>query len=104
MKVLSSILRGFVGTGAVLLLVGCADRHRSALDPAGIQAQRISQEWWFFLWTCVAVYVWVLIVLLLAILRRQKAHDNTRPEPPEPTRERRMQRTIIGAIGVTILI
>jgi len=69
MRRLFAILHGFCWLAVVLFFAGCADRQRSALDPAGLQAARISREWWFFLWISVAIYVWVLVVLLFAIAR-----------------------------------
>jgi cytochrome c oxidase subunit 2 len=52
----------------------------------------------------VAVYVWVIFVLLVAIARRRGAKNDSRTVPSEPTRERRILQVISGAIGATILI
>ncbi|HVT81202.1 MAG TPA: cupredoxin domain-containing protein, partial [Phycisphaerae bacterium] len=104
MTALSAMLRRCRGIATVLLLAGCADQHRSALDPAGLQAARISREWWFFLWTAVAIYVWVLFVLLLGIARRRSLKMEERTVAPEPARERRVLTIINGAVGLTILI
>jgi len=89
---------------AMLLLASCADPHRSALDPAGIQARRISHEWWLFLWTCLGVYVLVLITLAMAIARKRKGGNPPRVEPQEPARERRMLRTVGTCVGATVVI
>src|SRR4051812_46689842 len=98
MKVLSNILHRIGGTVGLLLLVGCADQRRSALDPAGLQAARISREWWFFFWPAVAIYVWVIFALLLGIARLKRLKTEARTVPPEPARERRVLAIITGAV------
>jgi cytochrome c oxidase subunit 2 len=87
----------------LIFLEGCADKSRSVLDPAGLQAQRIHREWWFFAWTCLAVYIWVLVVLLLAIARRRRAKEGAAREL-EPARERRMLHAVVAAVGLTVFI
>jgi cytochrome c oxidase subunit 2 len=99
------------GLAAAAAAGGCAGNGRSALDPAGVQAGRISGQWWFFLGTAVVVYVIVMAVLLAAILRRRgragegaRAADDAPIIAPDPARDRRITRTIVGGIAVTTVI
>jgi cytochrome c oxidase subunit II len=70
---------------------------QSALHPAGPQAASISDLWWLMFWTCSAVYVVVLGVLLAAVWRRRR-------DEQEPTRENSLFRSVAAATAVTIVI
>jgi cytochrome c oxidase subunit 2 len=70
---------------------------QSALHPAGPQAASISALWWLMFWTCTAVYVVVIGVLVVAISRRRRGS-------PEPTSERSLLRSVVGATAVTVVI
>ncbi len=69
---------------------------QSALHPAGPQAASISDLWWLMFWTCTAVYVVVLGMLVAAIWRRRATQ--------EPARERSLVRSVVAATGVTVVI
>ncbi|HEY0875167.1 MAG TPA: cytochrome c oxidase subunit II [Vicinamibacterales bacterium] len=70
---------------------------QSALHPAGPQAASISNLWWLMFWTCTAVYVVVIGVLVVAISRRGR-------EPLGPTSERHLLRSVVGATALTVVI
>lgn len=70
---------------------------QSALHPAGAAAASISWLWWLMFWTCTAVYVVVIGVLFVAVHRR-------RGETAEPTSQRNLLRSVVGATAVTIVI
>jgi cytochrome c oxidase subunit 2 len=58
----------------VFAAAGCAVPERqSALDPAGVQADRIHGLWDLYLWVCVVVYLLVMAFLVTAIVRRNRA-------------------------------
>ena len=72
---------------------------QSALEPAGIQADRIADLWNIFLIVCTVVYVLVLAALVVALFRR-------RPEilPNAPSRGVRVAVTAATAATVVILL
>jgi cytochrome c oxidase subunit 2 len=66
-------VRTAVLTSAFCLLP--SDLHagiQSIADPRGPQAGAIASLWWIFFWVCVAVYVIVIAVLLIALVRARK--------------------------------
>ena len=69
---------------------------QSALEPAGVQAERIARLWDVFLWVSIVVYVVVMLFLAAALLRR-------RPEIVPNTTSPRVRTTVSVAVGVTIL-
>lgn len=82
---------------------GCSERQ-NALAPAGVEAERISHQFWCFVTIASGVYLVVMAVLAVALARR-RARDDGKPEIQQDAgRERRMGRTIVGAIGVTTVI
>jgi cytochrome c oxidase subunit II len=91
----------------LLLLSGCAG-VQSALDPAGPQAGRIGGLWWLMLYTLTAVFIIVMAVLVVAAFRPRGAYrgeTERAPETkPEPGRERRMSRAVIGGVAATVVI
>jgi cytochrome c oxidase subunit 2 len=72
----------------------------SAFDPAGIQASRISDLWWFMFWTSATIWVVVVGFLFFALKRGRSAN---RPLP-EPAGEKTMQRAVIIATGFTVIV
>ncbi|MDQ3802592.1 MAG: cytochrome c oxidase subunit II [Acidobacteriota bacterium] len=86
---------------------GCAGAQ-SALDPAGPQAGRIGWLWWLMLYTLTAVFVVVMSFLLVAAFRPRGAFrgetEVTPDTQPDPGRERRMSRTVIGGVVATVVI
>lgn len=89
---------------AGLLALSCGGRQ-SAVDPAGIQADRLAGLWWLFLWVTAAVYVIVMIVLIIAIFRRPKVKEDAVPETaPSEQQENRAGYVVKGLVGVTVVI
>jgi cytochrome c oxidase subunit 2 len=90
-----------------LLSSGCAG-VQSALDPAGPQAGRINGLWWLMFYTLSAVFLIVMCLLLVAAFRRRRPVSGDKTDvpdtKPDPARERRMSHTVMGGIGVTIVI
>lgn len=94
------------------LLAGCRGGVQSVIDPAGPQASRISQIWWLFFYVTTAVLVIVTIFLLLAIYHGRKRKERRLATPeveekpghaPDPNREQRMTRVVMGAVVITII-
>jgi cytochrome c oxidase subunit 2 len=86
---------------ALPALSGCSG-WQSALDPKGPQAERLTDLIWIF--TAISAVIWlaVMVVLVLAILRRS-------PERPDPLTlrvptERRSVMAVGGAAAATLLI
>jgi cytochrome c oxidase subunit 2 len=95
---------------AALLLAACGGRD-NALDPAGVQAGRISHQWWLFFSIVTFVYVAVMIALIIALLKHRglsataDATKNDAPDlQPDEARESRMRYTIAGLVAVTTMI
>jgi cytochrome c oxidase subunit 2 len=89
-----------------LLVTGC-EGVQSVLDPAGPQAGRIAGLWWFMLAVCSVVFILVVASLLAALMRRSRHNDDIDDTPeiaPDPERERRMKRVVVGATVVTTVI
>jgi cytochrome c oxidase subunit 2 len=87
-------------------LSGCRG-SQSALDPAGPQAGSISGLWWLMFYVLLGVFLAVSLFVLIAIFRGRKSVEPSSDAPdisPEPKRERRMTRVIVGAIIATIVI
>src|SRR4051812_9385761 len=78
---------------------------QNALDPAGPQAGYIESLWW--LYHCVAVVIWVLViaVMLIAIAKRHPTGDDEHVDlKPEPAREKRMTVVVTACVGLTVVI
>jgi cytochrome c oxidase subunit 2 len=88
-----------------LAVCGC-EPVSSALDPGGIQAERIEGIWWLTFWLSLVVYAVVLGWLAHALLHRGRRVPVS-PVPavhPEAGRERRAARMLALWIGGTMLI
>ena len=83
-------------------------QSQSALDPAGQQASSIGKLWWLMFYTLSAVFIIVMCVLLVAAFRPRGGYQTetefTPNTKPDPTKERRMSRTVISSIVITIVI
>ena len=78
---------------------------QSALDPAGIQSERLESLWWLFFSVTGAVYLIVMTVLLIAFFRRRKASSETSPElQPKPDGEKRLSNVIKAAVALTTIV
>jgi cytochrome c oxidase subunit II len=87
-------------------LSGCRG-EQSVLSPAGPQAGHVSRLWWLMFYVEAGVFLLVCIAVLIAIFRRRRERKKSGDEPdtsPDPQREQRMTRVIMGAVGVTLVI
>ena len=76
---------------------------QSALDPAGPAAARFEALFWLFTVVCGLVFLAVLLVLLWAAFRRRERGGEPVPYP-DNAQERRLNRVVGGATGLTALI
>jgi cytochrome c oxidase subunit 2 len=84
----------------LLLLAGCAGTVQSALDPAGIQAERIHRLIVLATWIAVPIGIAVTLAVLWAGLRRRGvAHV-----PGTEGADRRIARTVAALVGGTIVV
>jgi cytochrome c oxidase subunit II len=91
-------------TGLLALVSGCSG-PQSALDPAGVQADRIGGLWWLYFWVCTAVYGLVVLFLLLGSFRRRSRDLQSQPIVAHNVpRERRFAAVVTWAVVGTILI
>jgi cytochrome c oxidase subunit 2 len=95
--------KGIATALLALGLNGCGG-NQSALNPQGIEADRLASLIWFFTAVCGAVWILVLAILLVAILRRRSV-----PPPREPLRldgawEKRTSIVVGGLVALTTLI
>jgi cytochrome c oxidase subunit 2 len=89
-------------SGALLVvgtLVGC-DRSLSSADPAGPQAERISDLTWVFTWLGSAVFLVVVGFLVFALWRGHRRQESLEGEETE----RRLTVWVGGAVATTIVI
>ncbi len=80
---------------------------QSALDPAGQQAKQIDNLLILFFYVTLVVYLIVLLFLSIAIFRGRYRKPQDFPAPdltPNPAQERKMQRVVVGAVGLTVVI
>ncbi|HEX6589159.1 MAG TPA: cytochrome c oxidase subunit II [Longimicrobiales bacterium] len=73
---------------------------QSALEPAGIQAERINDLWWLFFSVLAAIWVAVMVVLVWSLVR-----GRGRAAPDTDERTGRRQRVVVGtAIVASALV
>lgn len=88
---------------ASFLFASCGGRQ-SALNAAGIQAERLQDLWWMFFYIIAVVYVLVMAVLLAALFRNQRADADTSPQTsPDQARETRVSYVVKGALALTVV-
>src|SRR4051812_33250641 len=81
----------------VLCLVSACSGVQSALDPHGPQAEHLTRLFWIFAAVCSAIWLAVMLVLLVAVLRRTA-------ERPDPLRlEARAERRSVKVVGAAVL-
>jgi cytochrome c oxidase subunit II len=86
------------------LFLSCGGRQ-SAVDAAGVQAQHLEDLWWLFFWVCVAVWIIVMAMLLIALSRNKRVDAGTAPDVPgDPARERHAGYAVKGAVAVTLVV
>jgi cytochrome c oxidase subunit 2 len=92
---------------STLVLTSCAGQQQSAVDPAGTQADRIANLWWFFFWVLIAIFVIVMILTLVTLMRRHRGIEQepleTKHLPSEET-ESRLTRVVAGGTIATVVI
>lgn len=89
--------------GVGLTAAACSGRQ-SALDAAGIQAERLESLWWIFFWVTAVVYVAVMVLLIIAWIRNHGSGAQGLPDTiPDPSRENRAKRIVGGAVAVTVI-
>jgi cytochrome c oxidase subunit 2 len=91
------VTRRLLVLSTAVTAVGCSG-NQNVFNPAGPGARDIANLGWFMFAVCGAVYALVLIALAWALMRRRHASDST------PETERRLTRTVVGALGATIAI
>jgi len=92
---------------AALLLSGCAGHQQSVVDPAGTQADRIAQLFWFFFCLLAVIFVVVICVMLVALVRRHRGIEQEpleRTHIPSPETEHRLGRVVGTASVLTVII
>jgi cytochrome c oxidase subunit II len=100
----NAILINCLLASASFLLLSCGGRQ-SAVDAAGIQAERLESLWWLFFWVCAAVYVIVMVALSIAFFRSDRVGAGSAPElRPDAAREARAGYTIQAAVGMTVVV
>jgi cytochrome c oxidase subunit II len=93
--------------GAVIViagwgLAGCG-RTPAALDPAGVQAARVSGLWWLYFGVTALVTIAVLTAAALALFRRANERVADPAAVPQAL-DRRMGRGIVVAAAVSLLL
>lgn len=91
----------------IIVSSGCSG-SQSALAPGGVQSERLFNLGQLFFWVCVAVYVIVMAVLLIAFFRvlsaKKRSSAETAPDvKPDQARENRLGNIIKGAVAVTLI-
>ena len=86
--------------GPAFALIQQWEDAQSALEPAGIQAERIADLWWLFFIVLAAIWLAVMAVLVYGLAR---GHGRDAPATDERTTRR--QRLAVGsAIGASVLV
>lgn len=85
--------------GTALLLAGCG-RELSSVNPAGPQAERISDLTWYLTATGTAVFLAVTGFLLYAVWRGRRRAESA----AGPAAERTLTRWVAGSVAATVVI
>ncbi|HEU4629784.1 MAG TPA: cytochrome c oxidase subunit II [Gemmatimonadaceae bacterium] len=92
-----------LAAATLLALVACGHAvEQSALHPAGPQARKVSDLWWFALIVSTVVYVVTIGALLWAAWRARRREHAGAPLPPDS--ERRMTRAVAAGVGATVAL
>ena len=94
-----------IATLAVGLCLSSCGGIQNAINPAGPNAQNLSNLWWLMFIVCSIVYVFVMIALFLSLRGRtaDAAERGFVLHPPSDS-ERRRQITVVVSIAITIAI
>src|SRR4051812_9520741 len=95
-------LQIFIGLLATALTA--FGQMQSALDPAGVQAARISRLWWFFCIVLSSIYLLVLIFVLFLIPRLRETKDNSPMLMPSVRGEKIRTGVVALAVGITVVL
>lgn len=91
----------------MLVLASCAGHQQSAIDPAGTQAGRIANLWWFFFWVLMSIFAAVMVFTLWTLTRRHRGIQQEpleRSHQPSHATESRLARVVAGCTIATVLI
>jgi cytochrome c oxidase subunit 2 len=91
------VIARVVLVGAAAAAAGCRG-NQNVFNPAGPAARDIASLGWFMFAVCGAVYLLVIAALGWALLRRRRESDDG------PGTERQLTRTVVGAVGATVVI
>jgi cytochrome c oxidase subunit II len=83
---------------AILVATAAMAADQSALRPAGPQSAHIHWLWDVMLWTSVAVYVIVMVVLFAGVWHRRKATD------PTTMTDSKLEQYIVAGVALTTVI
>ena len=93
--------RGFrIATSLVAASAVACGGNEFVLDPAGPQAGRVTDLWWYMF--AVAAIVWVLVVAALLYAARH-GHGRDVPDQSDETNDR-LRRPVSIAAGITVLV
>lgn len=97
--------RGLLVAGAptAFALAGCEGRQ-SALDPAGVQAERIADLWWLYVGVTGVIYVLVMLVILGAAARGRPGTFDPPETRPSARSERRRGLVVGAAVAVSAVV
>ncbi|HEY1961240.1 MAG TPA: cytochrome c oxidase subunit II [Rhizomicrobium sp.] len=98
-------MRGCLRRTSVLaglpILCACSPTQ-SVLSPGGDTARAILSLFWFFTAVCAAIWLIVMVMLLIAIVRRRAGNPDPLPEP-DAAQDRRMGFVVGGGIAATVV-
>ena len=97
---------GFASMLIACCLPACGDGTQTMLNPAGPQAYKVNNLWWFMFFVSSAVFVLVMIALLLSLKKRtDDAQLSAIPIlTPSVEHERKMRNMVIAASTITVAI
>ena len=89
---------------ASVFLASCGFGDQSSIESAGIQSQQLGSLWWIFLGITAVVYVIVMLLLIVAFFRVQRAGPGSAPDiRPDEARDKKMANIIKGGVAVTVI-
>lgn len=89
------------------LITGCGGHQQSAIDPAGPQAGRIANLFWFFTFLLMTISVVVLALTFWALIRRRPTSEAElvrTTHAPDEGGQKAAERVVTGATIATVLI
>jgi len=90
---------------SVALCLSACGGIQNAINPAGPNAQNLSNLWWLMFTVCSIVFVLVMIAVLLSLRKATtEAADRTPILEPSEESERRRRNIIISATTITIIV